>query len=119
MEHLTETQIQALSDRLKKEQKELVGQLAALEKQTQPVSTEEESGRIARADAMQQQQMALAHKQRLQLRLNNIRTALDQVGEGDYGLCLECGDAIAFERLNIKPDSTVCVSCREEQEKLR
>jgi len=37
-----------------------------------------------------------------------------------YGLCDECGDEIAFERLDIVPWAKLCVSCqRAEEDRIR
>ncbi len=34
----------------------------------------------------------------------------------DYGRCIECGDAIAFERLDIIPWAQLCLDCQQHEE---
>jgi DnaK suppressor protein len=46
-----------------------------------------------------------------------IRKALSRIKVGKYGICEECGEMIDTERLAIKPETTVCVKCKNESEK--
>lgn len=40
-----------------------------------------------------------------------IRAALQRIREDEYGYCVECGDEIAEERLEILPDTPFCQAC--------
>jgi len=40
-----------------------------------------------------------------------IREALQRIGQGSYGVCLKCGEAIDLRRLKAQPTATRCVSC--------
>lgn len=42
-----------------------------------------------------------------------VDRALLRIDGGDYGMCLECGEAIPEARLEILPFSEYCVSCAE------
>ncbi len=48
---------------------------------------------------------------RLESRLERVDRALAKLGEGTYGTCDVCGDAIDPRRLRAAPESTVCVGC--------
>lgn len=58
---------------------------------------------------------------RLQTRENSflkkIHYALHKIKEGTYGLCEDCGEEIELARLQARPTSTLCVACKEEQER--
>lgn len=54
----------------------------------------------------------------LERRLTDIDTALKSMERGDYGVCRKCGKAIELERLEVKPDATLCVTCQQETERL-
>ncbi len=54
----------------------------------------------------------------LERRLVDIDTALKSIEKGDYGLCQRCGKPIEPERLEVKPDATMCVTCQQEIERL-
>jgi DnaK suppressor protein len=73
-------------------------------------------GRLSRMDAMQQQQMASAGKRRQQYQLLQISQALKKITENDYGYCIECGEEIAYARLQIRPESELCVACQNQLE---
>lgn len=45
-----------------------------------------------------------------------IDEALERLQDGTYGQCLECGEPIDIERLELRPHTRFCVSCKEEME---
>ncbi len=50
-------------------------------------------------------------------RINQVERAIDRVGEGNYGWCEKCGNAIPVERLAAFPSATLCVSCKQLEER--
>lgn len=54
----------------------------------------------------------------LDRRLSDIEAAIRSIGKGKYGTCDRCGKPIELERLEIKPDATMCVTCQSEVERL-
>jgi DnaK suppressor protein len=69
-------------------------------------------GRLSRMDALQQQQMALALRRRLETDLIRIAAALDRIEAGTYGTCAKCDKPIARERLEAAPERPLCVACQ-------
>lgn len=58
--------------------------------------------------------------------INQLRRALDKVRRVirgienktlDYGICEECGNEIPDDRLKIYPETTLCVPCKQEEER--
>jgi len=45
-----------------------------------------------------------------------IDEALDRLQEGRYGQCLGCGEPIGIQRLELRPYTRFCVSCKETLE---
>ncbi|MBB3763341.1 TraR/DksA family transcriptional regulator [Sphingomicrobium lutaoense] len=77
-----------------------------------PVTLDQESvGRLSRMDALQVQAMAQALDRRREQEKLRIDAALRRIEEGDYGFCLECGEAIAEKRLEHDPAATHCIGC--------
>ena len=68
-------------------------------------------GRLSRMDAMQQQEMAQAEARRRTNDLARIEIALKRIAEDEYGWCGECGEPIAFKRLEIDPMAARCIGC--------
>lgn len=44
-------------------------------------------------------------------RLDAVRSALQRLKEGTYGVCTRCRSAIPFGRLIVMPESDHCVGC--------
>jgi DnaK suppressor protein len=47
--------------------------------------------------------------------LQAIEEALFRLEKGTYGVCRDCGDAIAVARLQAIPWTRVCISCKQKQ----
>ena len=45
-----------------------------------------------------------------------ISRALRRIADGTFGVCEECGDPIALERLKVQPTTQVCLDCQREAE---
>ena len=50
--------------------------------------------------------------------MKKIDEALRRIEDGSFGCCVECGDDIELKRLEARPTATLCVHCKEEQERL-
>jgi DnaK suppressor protein len=54
----------------------------------------------------------------LERKLQDIESALRSIDKGHYGICERCGKPIEVERLEVKPDATLCLNCQQEVERL-
>lgn len=54
----------------------------------------------------------LAMENRLRQEIASIEHALDKFDKGTYGLCDNCGQPIAPERLEALPQASLCVKCK-------
>ena len=97
--------------RLETLSKEVNGALNASKDSANVVELDTAIGRLSRMDAMQNQQMALELRRRQENQLLRIKNALKRMDQGRYGLCGKCKQPIAEERLEISPDTVVCVRC--------
>ena len=43
--------------------------------------------------------------------LHLLRTALERIDSGSYGICLQCGKSIPVQRLEVLPYTTTCIKC--------
>lgn len=73
-------------------------------------------GRVSRGDAMQQQAMVSAAHIRDQKRLVAVRKALKRINTDDFGFCLLCGEEINLKRLDIAPETELCLACQQFEE---
>lgn len=51
----------------------------------------------------------------LKSQLDGIDAALEQIAEGSYGTCITCGREISADRLEFRPASIECVSCKSNK----
>lgn len=49
--------------------------------------------------------------------LAKLELALRKIDEGDFGICIECGEPIAKKRLEARPETQLCIKCKEDQER--
>jgi len=49
--------------------------------------------------------------------LEKIDRALVKIAQGDFGVCDECGEEISIKRLEARPETTLCIRCKEDQER--
>jgi len=50
--------------------------------------------------------------------MRDIEAALQRIRIGEYGVCIDCGDAVTFPRLMAYPTAKRCIVCQEQREKL-
>ncbi|WP_159766834.1 TraR/DksA C4-type zinc finger protein [Streptomyces sp. HM190] len=60
-------------------------------------------------------EMALAHNAREML--DQTERALERLATGTYGLCESCGNPIGKARMQAFPRATLCVECKQKQER--
>ncbi|MBX3234048.1 MAG: TraR/DksA C4-type zinc finger protein [Labilithrix sp.] len=49
--------------------------------------------------------------------LDKIEKALRKIEDGSFGTCEECGEEISVKRLEARPETTLCIRCKEDQER--
>jgi len=76
---------------------------------------EHESDDWAQADA--ERDLAFALEERESAELVAIDAALKRIADGSYGLCTDCGGAIANARLHAYPTALRCVGCQSKTER--
>lgn len=100
-------------ERLKEEQARLEEELEHLrENMQQEVDIEPDEG----DPVFFEREKSAALMAVLERRLQDVQQALRSLEKGEYGICQRCGNPIEPERLEVKPDATLCLSCQREVE---
>ena len=73
---------------------------------------------LDRASFESDRSTALRIRDRESMLINKIRKSLEDIDEGEYGICEDCGREIAFERLKARPIARRCIECKTKQEAL-
>lgn len=50
--------------------------------------------------------------------LDKIEKALRKIDDGSFGVCEDCGEEISVKRLEARPETTLCIRCKEDQERI-
>jgi len=50
--------------------------------------------------------------------LDKIQKAIERIENGNFGVCEECGEPISLKRLEARPETTLCIRCKEDQERV-
>lgn len=67
----------------------------------------------------QERDMAMGNLERASARLSEVRTALQGLKRGTFGICLDCEEEISIKRLAALPWTTSCLACREARDRVQ
>ncbi len=69
------------------------------------------------ASSERERELTLSLGDRDREKLSEIDEALERINDNIYGICEECGEPIAEDRLRALPFTRVCVECQSKNEK--
>lgn len=69
---------------------------------------------LASSEALQSFTLRLRGREKFLL--EKIEHALEKIRNDSFGLCEECGEEIGAKRLEARPETNLCIKCKEEQE---
>jgi len=49
--------------------------------------------------------------------MRDIEAAFQRIKSGEYGVCIDCGDDVGFDRLQAYPTAKRCIVCQEKRER--
>lgn len=81
---------------------------AALSNRESPVDASREDTSV--------REMELELAERGNLELATVNAALSRIDAGTYGICLDCGQPIAYARLLADPSAVSCIGCQTRTE---
>ncbi len=88
----------------------------ALEELPGPIGVSEDG--FDDIEANELREIGFATRELLVERVQRLRAALERLREGEYGICVECGESIAPARLRVMPEVQTCVRCQDRLERL-
>lgn len=72
---------------------------------------------VDQASSDSDQSMRLRLRNRESLYLKKVDEALRRIEAGEFGLCESCDGDIEIKRLEARPTATLCIGCKEEEER--
>lgn len=118
---ISDKKISHFKGELLKIEQELVDVLGLAEEVNEKVELDQARfGRVSRGSAMMDQAMSEAGVERDKQRLVSVRKALKRIEDQQYGFCLECDEPISEKRLEVAPETELCLDCQSfREERLR
>ena len=114
----TETIRVALTERrdeLQAEYDTTISEITELQRERLTDSAGDDQADTGSKTLEREQEITLANN--LLERIAQVERAIDRVSEGNYGYCERCGNAIPVERLAAFPSATLCVTCKQLEER--
>lgn len=111
-EHIEEFR-QLLND----EKKRLLHKAANTIKHEIELSKDDMADEADLASALTDQSLSLRLRGRERYLIDKIDLAIERINQGEFGECVVCGDDISIQRLRARPVTTMCIACKEEQER--
>ena len=102
-------------DELQAEYDRTLGEITELQRDRLTDSAGDDQADTGTKTGEREQEITLANN--LLDRITQVERAIDRLGTGNYGWCERCGNAIPVERLAAFPVATLCVSCKQLEER--
>jgi DnaK suppressor protein len=108
----------ALGDRLvelKTEYDQTMVEIAELQRERLTDSAGDDQADTGTKTFEREQEISLANS--ILERITQVERALERLDDGSYGWCERCGNPIPVERLAAFPSATLCVHCKQLEER--
>lgn len=118
MSQLSEESLDKIREDLQQRRSELVGESRSTQheiRETDAMSGGRDSLDKSTTEQGLSDQLRLADRDRRLIR--KIDDALERIESDDYGECEECEEIINERRLIVRPMATLCIDCKEDQER--
>lgn len=102
-------------DELKMEYDQTMVEIAELQRDRLTDSAGDDQADTGTKNITREHEMALAAN--AQEMLDQTKRALDRLDTGTYGLCESCGNPIGKARMQAFSRATLCVECKQKQER--
>lgn len=107
--------LSARQGELRTEYASTVSELAELQRDRLTDSAGDDQADTGTKTFEREQEISLANG--ILERMTQVERALERLDEGSYGWCERCGDPIPVERLAAFPSATLCVTCKQLEER--
>ena len=102
-------------DELKAEYEQTMAEIAEAQRDRLTDSAGDDQADTGTKTFEREQEITLANS--ILDRITQVERALERLDEGSYGWCERCGNPIPVERLAAFPSATLCVSCKQLEER--
>lgn len=81
------------------------------------VSSDDRMDDVDQASSDVEQSLRMRLRNREMLLIKKVDEALKRIEEGTFGACVSCDNDIELKRLEARPTATLCIACKEDEER--
>jgi DnaK suppressor protein len=108
---MKEDQLDLIRKTIRKSIAQTDERIAEYEELTNPIAPENAIGRVSRMDAINNKSIYEEALRKAEKKKRALESALARLDEDGFEKCVQCGNEIRFERLELMPESRLCISC--------
>ncbi|HEY8376556.1 MAG TPA: TraR/DksA C4-type zinc finger protein [Nannocystis sp.] len=114
---MTKSQLEKFRTILQERRRDLIKQAELTLKSDMVLSPDDRFDEVDQASSEYMQAFSFRLRGREKFLMDKIEHALRKIDLGTYGVCEECEEMISLKRLQARPETPLCISCKEAQEK--
>jgi len=115
---MTKVQLKKFRDMLEAKREEIIKRAQQTLDQDMALDTDDLPDEMDLASSEYLQSFTFRLRGREKAFLDKIQKAIDKIDNGTFGVCDDCGDKISVKRLEARPETTLCIRCKEDQERV-
>ena len=115
---MTKAQIKKFRDLLESKRREIIRRAQATLEEDMTLDANDLPDEMDLASSEYLQSFTFRLRGREKVFLDKIQKALEKIDDGSFGTCDDCGEKISIKRLEARPETTLCIRCKEDQERV-
>ena len=115
---MTKVQLKKFRDMLEAKREEIIKRAQQTLDQDMALDTDDLPDEMDLASSEYLQSFTFRLRGREKVFLDKIERALIKIEDGSFGKCEECEEEISLKRLEARPETTLCIRCKEDQERV-
>jgi RNA polymerase-binding transcription factor len=115
---MDKVQLQKFKESLEAKRTEIIRRAEQTLQQDMSLDTDDFPDEMDLASSEYLQAFTFRLRGREKVFLSKIQKALERIDNGTFGVCEECDEPISIKRLEARPETTLCIRCKEDQERV-
>ena len=115
---MNKTQLKKFKQLLTEKRDEIVKKAKQTLEQDMTLDTDDLPDEMDLASSEYLQSFTFRLRGREKVFLEKIQKALLKIEDGSFGTCEECSEEISLKRLEARPETSLCIRCKEDQERM-
>ncbi len=115
---MTKTQLKKFKELLESKRREIVRRAQQTLDEDMTLDANDLPDEMDLASSEYLQSFTFRLRGREKVFLDKIQKALEKIEDGSFGVCDDCEDKISIKRLEARPETTLCIRCKEDQERV-